>query len=80
MILLNLRNKNLNGALLELLLEKVNIFANRQLIFDDINAVSPSGLRLGSPAMTTRGLTEKDFTQIVNFIDRAVHFFPKVHN
>lgn len=38
----------------------------------DVNAISPGGIRLGSPALTSRGLKEKDFEKIADFLDRAV--------
>ncbi len=50
----------------------VNIAANKNTIPSDKSALIPHGIRVGSPAMTSRGLTEKDFVQVVNFIDEAV--------
>jgi glycine hydroxymethyltransferase len=53
-------------------LELVNIAANKNTVPGDKSALIPHGLRMGSPAMTTRGLVEKDFDQIVSFVDRAI--------
>jgi glycine hydroxymethyltransferase len=50
----------------------VNIAANKNTIPSDKSALVPHGLRIGSPAMTTRGLKGADFAKIVEFIDQAV--------
>jgi len=57
---------------MESLLEAVNIYTNKNTVPGDKSALVPSGLRLGAPAMTSRGLNDKDFNEIVNFIDRSV--------
>lgn len=57
---LDLRSKNLEGARMETLLELVNIYVNKNTVPGDKSALLPSGLRLGTPALTTRGLVEKD--------------------
>jgi len=62
MLLIDLKNKGIDGATLESLLEQVNIFTNKNFIPFDKSISSPSGIRLGTPTMTTRGLIEKDFT------------------
>ena len=73
LILVSLRNKGIDGSRLDMVLEKVNIFVNKNTIPGDKSALVPSGIRVGSPAMTTRGLIEKDFEQIVEFFDQAVN-------
>ncbi|KAJ3413723.1 hypothetical protein HDV05_007626 [Chytridiales sp. JEL 0842] len=72
LLLLDLRNKGIDGARVERVLELVNIAANKNTVPGDKSALIPYGLRMGSPAMTTRGLTEADFDQIVSFVDRAI--------
>ncbi|KAJ2997049.1 glycine hydroxymethyltransferase shm1 [Globomyces sp. JEL0801] len=72
LLLLDLRSKNIDGARAERVLELVNIATNKNTIPSDKSALVPHGLRLGSPAMTTRGLVESDFTEIVKFIDEAI--------
>lgn len=57
---------------MERVLELVNIAANKNTVPGDKSALIPHGLRLGSPAMTTRGLTADAFTQVVAYIDRAI--------
>ena len=45
---------------------------NKNTVLGDRNAISPAGVRLGSPALTTRGMVEKDFDQIAAFLHRLV--------
>lgn len=60
LVLLDLRNKGLDGARMETLLELLNIYVNKNTVPGDKSALLPSGLRLGTPALTTKGLVEKD--------------------
>ncbi|MDX2171887.1 MAG: serine hydroxymethyltransferase [Bacteroidota bacterium] len=70
MFLIDLRNKNLNGKEALAALEQVNITVNKNMVpFDDKSAFVTSGIRIGSPAITTRGLKEKDCLKIVELID-----------
>jgi glycine hydroxymethyltransferase len=58
-----------NGLELQTLLDEAGITVNKNVIPDDVNgAKAPSGIRLGSPAMTTRGAGEEDFRQIARWI------------
>jgi len=72
LVLVNLRPKNLDGARVETICDKVNITANKNTCPGDKSALSPGGLRLGVPALTSRGFTEDDFRKVVEFIDKAV--------
>lgn len=72
LILLNLTSKHIDGARVERVLELVNIAANKNTVPGDKSALIPHGLRLGTPAMTTRGFGEEEFKRVVAFIDRAV--------
>jgi len=62
----------LSGAKGELLLEEVNISCNKNTVPGDKSALNPSGVRLGTPALTTRGLKESDIEKVVTFIDSAL--------
>jgi len=73
LILLDLRSKGISGAKVERLCELVNIGVNKNTIPHDKSAMNPSGVRLGSPAMTSRGLVEKDFEQIARLFNDAVN-------
>eukprot|EP00604_Paraphysomonas_vestita_P002283 CAMPEP_0174819428 /NCGR_PEP_ID=MMETSP1107-20130205/2645_1 /TAXON_ID=36770 /ORGANISM="Paraphysomonas vestita, Strain GFlagA" /LENGTH=410 /DNA_ID=CAMNT_0016032881 /DNA_START=198 /DNA_END=1430 /DNA_ORIENTATION=+ len=66
------KSRNIDGARVERVLELVNISTNKNTVPGDVSAMIPGGIRMGSPAMTTRGFTEEDFDQIANFFDRAV--------
>ena len=69
LILVDLSNLNITGKEAEILLDEVNITVNKNTIpFDKESALKTSGIRLGSPAMTTRGLREEDFIEIGNII------------
>ncbi|MFA5361733.1 MAG: serine hydroxymethyltransferase [Candidatus Omnitrophota bacterium] len=73
LLLADLTSKNITGKEVSALLEKVNITVNKNLIpFDVLPPASASGVRLGTPAVTTRGIKEKEIDMIVDFIDRAL--------
>ncbi|KAF9158905.1 glycine hydroxymethyltransferase shm1 [Mortierella sp. AD011] len=72
LILVDLRSKSIDGSRVERVLELVNIASNKNTVAGDKSAMNPGGIRVGTPAMTSRGLTEKDFGQVAAFIDRAV--------
>lgn len=73
MFLIDLRNKNLTGKDALAALEKVNITVNKNMVpFDDKSAFVTSGIRIGSAAITTRGLKEKDCIKIVELIDQVL--------
>ena len=70
---LDLRSKGLTGKAAEAALDKAGITANKNTIpFDPEKPFVTSGLRLGTPAVTTRGMKEKDMAQIAAFIDEAL--------
>jgi len=69
----DLRSKNMTGKVAEATLDKAGITANKNTIpFDPEKPFVTSGLRLGTPAVTTRGMKEKDMEQIAAFIDDAL--------
>uniref|UniRef100_A0A7S0EZ23 Serine hydroxymethyltransferase n=1 Tax=Hanusia phi TaxID=3032 RepID=A0A7S0EZ23_9CRYP len=72
LVLIDLRDKGVDGARVERILELCNIHCNKNTVPGDKSALVPHGLRVGSPAMTSRGLVEKDFEEIVGFVDRAI--------
>ena len=73
MMLIDLRNKNISGKDAELALVKADITANKNMVpFDDKSPFVTSGIRFGTPAITTRGLIEKDMINIVNLIDKVI--------
>ncbi|KAL3272539.1 hypothetical protein HHI36_014012 [Cryptolaemus montrouzieri] len=72
LILVDLRNVKLTGSKAEYILEEVAIACNKNTVPGDKSALNPSGIRLGTPALTTRGFVEKDINQVVDFIDRTL--------
>ena len=73
MMLIDLRNKNVSGKEAEEALGKAEITVNKNMVpFDDKSPFVTSGIRIGTPAVTTRGLVEEDMTKIVELIDRVI--------
>ncbi|MDA0608821.1 MAG: serine hydroxymethyltransferase, partial [Bacteroidetes bacterium] len=73
MVLIDLRNKNVTGKLAEKALEHADITANKNMVpFDDKSPFVTSGVRFGTPAITTRGLVESDMVTVVNLIDKVL--------
>ena len=74
MLLIDLRNKNISGKEAQEKLEKVGISVNKNIIPDDPNPpINPSGIRIGTPAITTRGMKEKEMVIIANLIDQTLN-------
>lgn len=72
MVLLDLRPTGLDGARVEAVLEQINIACNKNSIPGDKSALTPGGLRVGTPAMTSRGLGEDDFRRVAGYIDETI--------
>lgn len=68
----------LTGSKVERLLELASITANKNSIPGDTSAVNPGGVRLGSPALTSRGLKEEDFDKVAEFLHRGCELAVKV--
>ena len=74
MMLIDLRNKDITGKDAELALVKAEITANKNMVpFDDKSPVVTSGIRVGTAAITTRGLKENEMETIVDLIDRVIN-------
>jgi glycine hydroxymethyltransferase len=74
LFLLDLRPKGITGAQAEKALEAAGISVNKNTIPGDVSALRPSGLRIGTPAITTRGLQPADMKQIAEFIVTALEY------
>ncbi len=73
LLLIDLRNKNISGKKAENTLVKADITINKNMVpFDDKSPFITSGIRVGVPAMTTRGLKEPEMQQVVNWLDRVL--------
>ena len=78
MVLLDLRQFSLDGARVEAVLEQINIACNKNSIPGDKSALTPCGIRIGTPAMTSRGFGTADFERVANYIDQAVKICKEV--
>ena len=76
LILVNLKksrdNIGIDGARVERVLEMCCIATNKNTVPGDTSALNPGGIRIGTPALTSRGLVESDFVEVANFFDRAI--------
>ncbi|KAF7240271.1 Serine hydroxymethyltransferase, mitochondrial [Varanus komodoensis] len=72
LLLVDLRPKGIDGARAERVLELVSITANKNTCPGDKSALTPGGLRLGAPALTSRQFREADFHKVVEFIDKGI--------
>lgn len=71
LVWLDLRSVGLSGGKGERVLEEVSISVNKNTVPGDKSALNPSGIRIGTPALTTRGMKEEDMRKIVAFMDEA---------
>lgn len=73
LLLIDLRNKNISGKKAENVLVEADITLNKNMVpFDDKSPFVTSGIRVGVPAITTRGLTEEHMPQVANWLDRVL--------
>ena len=73
-MLIDLRNKNITGKDAEEALVKADITANKNMVpFDDKSPFITSGIRFGTPALTTRGVEEQEIAKVVDFIDEVIN-------
>ena len=74
LMLIDLRNKNISGKEAEAALVKADITANKNMVpFDDRSPFVTSGIRLGTAAITTRGLKEADMEVVAGYIDEVIN-------
>ncbi|KAJ7534925.1 hypothetical protein O6H91_12G010400 [Diphasiastrum complanatum] len=72
LVLWDLRPLGLTGNKVEKVCELAHITLNKNAVFGDSSALSPGGVRVGAPAMTSRGLKEADFERIADFLGQAI--------
>lgn len=72
LILVDLKPNAIDGARVQQVLDEVHITLNKNSVPGDKSAMTPGGMRIGTPALTTRGFKEADFVKVAEFIDRAV--------
>lgn len=78
LLLVDLREKGISGSKVEYLCEKVDISLNKNSVFGDKSAINPGGVRIGTPALTTRGLKEDDFKQVGDFLVECFQLCEKI--
>lgn len=71
-VLIDLRNKGISGFKIEKICEKCKVSINKNAIQGDTSYLNPTGIRLGTPALTTRGLKENDFRYIAVILDKII--------
>lgn len=72
LVLVDLKPNGVDGARVERILELCGVASNKNTVPGDRSALKPGGLRLGTPAMTTRGFTAQDFKRVADIVHRAV--------
>merc|ERR1711981_1280838 len=78
LVLWDLRPHGLTGSKVEKVCEAASISLNRNAVHGDASALSPGGVRIGAPAMMTRGCTKADFEKIAEFLHRCCQIAVKV--
>ncbi|ACO66671.1 predicted protein [Micromonas commoda] len=73
LVLADLRPLGVDGSRVERVLELAHIACNKNTVPGDKSAMVPGGLRLGTPALTTRGFVEADFEKVADFVVRGIH-------
>ncbi len=72
LVLWDLRPQGLTGSKMEKLCDAVNITLNKNAVVGDRSALTPGGVRIGAPALTSRNFKEADFEKVAGFLDRAL--------
>lgn len=78
LMLLDVRPQGIHGGQAERILELGNIALNKNTVPGDLSAMRPGGVRLGSPAMTSRELKEADFQRVGEFVHRGIQLTQKI--
>jgi len=71
-VLWDLRPTGITGSKIEKACDAACITVNKNAVYGDSNAIAPGGVRLGTPALTSRGFKEPDFLKVAGFLDRVV--------
>ncbi|EEH22445.1 hypothetical protein PABG_04656 [Paracoccidioides brasiliensis Pb03] len=78
LVLVDLKNRGVDGARVERVLELCAVASNKNTVPGDKSAMKPGGLRIGTPAMTSRGFLPEDFVRVADIVDRAVTITQKL--
>lgn len=77
-ILWDLRPTGITGSCMEKLLERVDVYVNKNSLFGDVSAFHPGGIRLGTLAVTTKGMKEKEMVGIVELLISTLQLAQKI--
>jgi len=72
LVLWDLKPQSLNGAKMQTICDNCSITLNKNAVLGDKSALTPGGVRIGAPALTTRGFSEVHFRQVADFLHQAV--------
>ena len=72
LMLINVKERGLTGSKVEKLCDALHITLNKNTIVGDRSATTPGGIRIGTPAITTRGYLEEDCREVSRFLDEAI--------
>ena len=78
LVLWDLRPNGLTGSKMERVCDELHITINKNAVHGDVSALSPGGVRLGSPALTSRSFKEQDFVKVASFLHQAVQLSLKI--
>jgi glycine hydroxymethyltransferase len=78
LILWDLKPQDITGSKFEKILEKCEITTNKNTVRGDKSAMAPGGVRLGTPALTSRGFKEADFVRVAEYLHKAVLLAVKI--
>lgn len=72
LVLVDLKPSGVDGARAQSVLDLASVTVNKNSVPGDKSAIIPGGVRIGTPALTTRGFKEDDFVKVADFLDRCV--------
>ena len=79
-VMWDLRPHDITGSKMQELLDRIHITTNKNSLVGDKSAITPGGVRLGTPALTTRGMKEDDMVKIGGFLVRTVEISKKIQS
>ena len=80
LLLWDLRPKGVSGSKVEYVCDLAQITINKNTVHGDKSALNPGGVRIGTPACTTRGFKEKEFKQVAIFLDQAAKYAVEIQS
>lgn len=78
LLMWDLRPHDITGSKMQELLDRVHITTNKNSLIGDKSALTPGGIRLGTPALTTRGMLENDMERVAEVLTKALAIAKKV--